>query len=273
MGELAAVRTLLGELADPGLRGLRIRGDGNSTIYLGTRCVVRVGRAWPLTAPAETTCWRVARAAGVPAPRYVAAGMLPTGATYVAYARESGVPVSGRVALRDAGAVLARLHRVDGRAFPQRQHSRPRRRNRYAIAGQELDRIGARSRPAAAAWLSAARQDWAEGRTVATHGDFRPCNLLAAGGRVGCVLDWSDARAASPESDLGQSTAADLPDLFAGYRRHAPGRLSFTLVAGHLLARHLALEAGGVLAPGSAAELVHRLTAGSLARLREDTDA
>lgn len=271
MGELAAARDILAALGDVGPTWARARRGANCTVYLGERHVVRVGRAWPLDTAAEIACWRAARAVGVPAPQHCADGVLDSGAPYLVYLRQDGVPACGSRALRAAGAVLARLHTLPGSVFPQEQRCRPRRRERYGTAADAIDLVTGRRRATARRWLAAAAEDWSANRSTAVHGDFRADNLLVKGGRVGTVLDWSDARAAGPECDLGQCAPADLAGLLAGYVAEAAKAPGFGLIAGHMLARHLALEACRVLPAGSADRLVHDLTAGPLLALRDLT--
>jgi aminoglycoside phosphotransferase (APT) family kinase protein len=71
--------------------------------------------------------------------------------------------------------------------------------------------------------LAAARPE-PSGPPCIVHGDYRPANLMGAGGRVTGILDWEMATAGDPACDFGVSTMREwgvwLPDedLLARYR-------------------------------------------------------
>ncbi|MFI6347339.1 phosphotransferase family protein [Streptomyces sp. NPDC050560] len=250
-GELAQAAQGLRRCGDPVVRGVRLRHGGNCAIYVGSRLVLRVGRSWPLDTAQELRCWQVARGHGVPAPEALGSGVLPNGRPYVVYRHVAGVPVTSRAGLAAAGGTLAALHAVPGRLFPREAHNLPRRRARYDTALRGRAAVGVRPGSWADGLLGRAAEDWRTSREVAGHGDFRSPNLVARGGRVALVLDWSDARATSPESDLGQLAPEQLDDVLAGYLAHARRPPDPGLVAGHVLARHVALEAAGVFPAGT----------------------
>nr|AFD20745.1 aminoglycoside phosphotransferase [Streptomyces rimofaciens] len=261
-GEISEVRRVLRRLGDGGPRSVRVRENGNCAVYVGDRLVVRVGHSWPLDARGELHCWSVARDAGVPAPERIDEGRLPGGRTYVAYVYVMGTPAGTPASLAAAGAVLARLHTVPGEHFPAVAHNLPRRRDRYRTAVRCARAAGLAPGGLAHRCLLRAADDWRRSREVAAHGDFRTPNLVVRGRGVRAVLDWSDARAASPESDLGQLGPGQLRPLLRGYLDRARRAPDLELVAGHMLARHLALEAAGVFPAGTSAALARRFGPG-----------
>lgn len=259
VGEVWEAQAVLRGLGDSGVRQVRLRAGGNCAIYLGRQFVVRVGRSWPLDPRAEMDVWRIARAGGVPAPEAAGAGVLPAGRPYVAYRKVRGVPAGTPAALRIAGQVLARLHQIPGRLFPAKVVGLPRRRRRYVMAEQSAALIDAASRSFATTCLARATVDWHAAAHVATHGDFRVPNLVSCADQVVGVLDWTDARPGSPESDLGQLELSQLGHVTAGYQELSSLQPDPELVAGHMLARHLALEAAGVFPAGISARVAARL--------------
>jgi aminoglycoside phosphotransferase (APT) family kinase protein len=104
--------------------------------------------------------------------------------------------------------------------------------------------------------VEAAAADWRDRRDTAAHLDFRAVNLLALRDRIVGVIDWSDARRASPESDLGQVDLSDLPQVLSGYEQSASRHVDLSIVAGYSLARYLALEVSEVLPAGSSKDAV-----------------
>ncbi|MEU6301341.1 phosphotransferase [Streptomyces chartreusis] len=254
-GELARAAAVLRRCGDPDVRDVRLTQGGNCTVYFGSELVLRVGRSWPLDTAQELGCWRVARSHGVPAPEEAGSGVLADGRPYLVYRHVAGVPVESRSGLAAAGETLASLHTVSGRRFPQEAHNLPRRRARYDTALRGGSSVGIPGGSWADALLRQAAEDWRTSREVAGHGDFRSPNLVSREGRVALVLDWTDARAASPESDLGQLAPDQLDHLLPGYLAHARRQPDLDLVAGHLLARHVALEVGGVFPAGTSARV------------------
>jgi len=253
--ELAQAAAVLRRCGDPVLRRVRLRHGGNCAIYIGSGLVLRVGRSWPLNTAQELRCWQVARDHGVPAPEGVDSGVLPNGRPYLVYRHVAGLPVVSRSGLAAAGATLASLHAVPGDRFPRETHNLPRRKARYDTALRGRRAVGVRDGSWADAVLRRAARDWRTSHEVAGHGDFRSPNLVAGKARVALVLDWSDARAASPESDLGQLAVEQLEPVLAGYLAHARRPPDLELVAGHALARHVALEVGGVFPAGTSARI------------------
>lgn len=254
-GELAQAAEVLRRCGDPDVRDVRMLHGGNCAVYIGSELVLRVGRSWPLDTAQELSCWRVARSHGVPAPEEAGSGILADARPYLVYRHVAGVPVEGRSDLAAAGETLASLHAVSGHRFPQVTHNLPRRRARYDTALRGGGTVGIPGGSWADALLRQAAEDWRTSREVAGHGDFRSPNLVSRKGRVALVLDWTDARAASPESDLGQLAPDQLDHLLPGYRAHARRQPDLDLVAGHLLARHVALEVGGVFRTGTSARI------------------
>lgn len=248
---LRVARRLTGDL-----RQVRAHRGGNTVVVLVGDLVVRVGNNWPLSVDLEARCCAAALAGGVPAPRIVELGEC-LGNAYLVYRRMTGWPPEDVDAVRHAGAVLGRLHDIDPVDFPIEQSSQPRRRRRHELAAAAVDRCVPRpARRWVEGLLAAARADWANRHDTATHGDFRGVNLLASQRRVVGVLDWSDVRRASPESDLGQVEPRHLRSLLDGYREQTAREVDLDLVAGHSLARFLALESTGVVRPGHARRAV-----------------
>lgn len=64
----------------------------------------------------------------------------------------------------------------------------------------DVERLGLRGLRRAFAWLAAHRP--APSRLVLCHGDLHAYNLVFDGGRVSAVLDWTNARLASPGFDI-----------------------------------------------------------------------
>ncbi len=228
------------------------RLHANTALFFTDHYVTRVGLTARLCAEAEAACAATARAGGVPAPEVIASGYLPDGSGYLLCRAIAGWPPRRAAALSAAGGLLARLHQLDRSAFPVDQHSRRRRRERFAIAGAAAGSLlDAERLRWAAGPLAAARRDWDSNRSCPAHGDFGARNLLAWGDEIRGVVDWTDARQASPESDLGQVDIEDLPAVWAGYQAAAASSVDIGLAAGHSIARYLALEHVGVMAAGA----------------------
>jgi aminoglycoside phosphotransferase (APT) family kinase protein len=244
--------------ADTGETARRVvaRSAANTALVYTDHFVTRVGLTADLNVAAEHACSVTARAGGVPAPEVVATGRLSSGRAYLVSRRIAGWRPRSRAALCAAGELLARLHRLDGRTFPAEQHCRRRRRDRYPIARTALALLDRERRKWAEPALERAADDWLECRAGPVHGDFGSRNLLARGDTVIGIVDWTDARQASPETDLGQVDLADLEAVWVGYRSAGSARIDFSLVAGHSLARYLALESFGVFPAGTSMAVV-----------------
>lgn len=244
-------RSRLAGLGDP-LSTLDVVFGGNCVAILGTELVLRVSRQWPIEPGTERLAWEAARSAGCPAPEHVGSGHI-NGHPFVVYRRIGGHPPSGVQDIRAAAVALARLHTADAGTFPAELRSRYRRRERFAIALDAVAILPRADRHPVRRLIEDARDDWAIRRPVAVHGDFRRSNLLAANGRITGVLDWSDCRRGSRESDLGGAEVRDVCGLVAAYEEIAAQPVDRRIVAGYVLARCLALRAFGV--PGVASDL------------------
>jgi aminoglycoside phosphotransferase (APT) family kinase protein len=262
MLSLQTALDVLGRLEGAPAKPVLIRrsAEANTTIVATRSLVLRVGQAWPLAPGIEARCCAAARAVGVPAPEVLEVGVV-AGRPYMVYRRLGGHQPRTTLLADESAAVLARLHTADYREFPADQHCRPRRRHRFLLARRGLTQLADPSvRATAARSLAAAEEDW-ERRDVAAHGDFRWPNLLARGTVIVGVLDWTDVRQASRESDLGNVELNELGPLVAAYQRVAGTEIDRSLVAGYVFARHLALTACGVLTAGAADRAVRHVAA------------
>jgi aminoglycoside phosphotransferase (APT) family kinase protein len=163
----------------------------------------------------EAACMTAAGAAGVPSPEVLAAGTGPGPLAdgYVLMSHVVGESVPQRIlrdeayaALRagfaaECGAILARLHQVDGATVPG------------LPGGDQLDLWSAElatdpdPHPIldhVAAWLRRHRPEPVAQRLV--HGDFRLGNLLVEPAGVRAVLDWELAHLGDPVEDLAWLT-------------------------------------------------------------------
>jgi hypothetical protein len=231
---------------------VRCAAGANCALAFGRDLVFRVANAWPFDPDSERRAWCAARAEGCPAPEYVDAGNLDS-RPYAVYRRLPGQHVSTETGMAVAGPVLAAIHRSDPRCFPPTLLSRPRRRARFLIALDAISLLPRSIQRRSRKLVDAAHQDWAYSRSFAVHGDFRRANILEADAAISGVLDWSDCRVGSRESDLGTTNVADVRSLLRAYQQAAAVSVDLDLVAGHVFARCLALTACGV--PGASLEL------------------
>jgi hypothetical protein len=258
--QAGAVRQLaskvLSQLGDEA-HEVRFATGANCALAIGGDLVFRVANAWPFAPDCERRAWCAARAERCPAPEYVSGGSID-GRPYVVYRRMPGQHVSTDAGIAAAGPVLAAIHRSDPSHFPSELLSRPRRRARFLLALDAISLLPRSLHRRGRKLVDDAHQDWTYTRSFAVHGDFRRANILQADAAISGVLDWSDCRVGSRESDLGTANAADVSTLVRAYQQAASVSVDLDLVAGHVFARCLALTACGV--PGSSLEL-HRATA------------
>ncbi|MGH3773450.1 MAG: phosphotransferase family protein [Pseudonocardiaceae bacterium] len=246
------LRTAIGILEQVESRSVRpaeVRrlADGNTTLVTDGLFVVRVGHAWPLDPALEARCCACARDGGVPAPEIAHIGTA-RGRPYLVYRRIEGYHPRPGVLTGLIAEALARLHACDPAPFPLIQTARPRRRDRFILADKALTSLLDRGLGRTVARLiSAAAADWASRADVPVHGDYRAPNLLVQHDALTGVLDWTDVRRASRESDLGNVEISDLEPLVATYERVTGLRLDRAVIAGHALARHFALAAAGII--------------------------
>ena len=217
----------------------------NCLVICGASLVVRIARAWPFDPDRERRAWDAARLAGCPAPEYLGSGRRH-GRPYIVYRRLPGERVTSESGMSAAAAVLARIHAADRDEFPRELSSRHRRLARFQIALDAASLIPRADRAFGRQLIAAAADDWSRCRLVAVHGDFRRPNILEGAGRITGVLDWSDCRTGSRESDLGGTDVADVPALVRAYQAAAARTVDHDLVAGYMLARCLALRACAV---------------------------
>ena len=215
---------------------------------------VMAGR--PLDHAGEAAVIRAACAAGVIAPQIVAE-LEPRdgiGSGFVmrrlpgTAAPETALGQGGAALLRDLGAALAAIHRIDPAAVPMAPLLDPAT-GVEAMAAQFAEHGG--DRPIIAlglAWLRANCPAPTPPRLI--HGDFRIGNLMTEGGRLTGVLDWEIAHRGDFHEDLAFGCMAvwrfgrldapgfglgSLDDLFAAYAAASgalvdPARFRFWLV-------------------------------------------
>jgi aminoglycoside phosphotransferase (APT) family kinase protein len=239
---------------------LRLSVDGNTVTAETTDHVIRIAWRAPMQVNREARIWAAAARAGLPTPSLIGAGDVD-GYPYMVCTRLRGWPdpVAPAV-LHDAGVKLASLHGVEPGAFPEELDARPRRRNRFALAERFVRAHAGRLGDTVLRCLDCAARDWRTASHTATHGDFRGPNLLAAGNRVTGVVDWSDARRASPEADLGGVDWLRFGAVLDGYRtvrRDLRGAELF----GYVVARYAALAEAGVVRRSTAWGVIDRCAA------------
>lgn len=232
-----------------------------ATVIMGANCVVavdpelvvRLAFTWPFDPQREAAAWTAARCAGIPAPEHVASGQAD-GQPYVVYRRLPGEPLKTSAGVIAAAQTLAAIHHLDlTLAPPDRRMIRPRRRARFALALDAIALLPPAERSVARWLVTAARLDFERSCGTVVHGDFRGPNVLEFDGRISGVVDWSDHRQGSPESDLGGTDLILLEPLVRAYEDVTSRLLDRDLLAGHALARTLALTACAV--PGADSEL------------------
>jgi aminoglycoside phosphotransferase (APT) family kinase protein len=160
----------------------------------------------------EAELLRAAHAAGVPAPRVVAASDDPAvlGLPFIVLERVEGQTIARRILRDDAyaavrprlvgqcAAALARLHAMPPEAVGGLDE--PDQLELWAGILHGLDD----PHPAfelALRWLAAHRPP--PGRTALVHGDFRLGNLVVGPAGLASVLDWELAHRGDPLEDLG----------------------------------------------------------------------
>lgn len=105
--------------------------------------------------------------------------------------------------------VLAELHRLDGSVLGLPDPGPRPAEHELDRWERELDAQELEPHPQlrlAIVWLRD-RLPPPPARTVVVHGDFRPANVLVAGGGLDVLLDWELARRGDPLDDLGWYTA------------------------------------------------------------------
>lgn len=265
-GEGPPSRTVLGQaLRLLGIHGseiceLRVSPSGNTIVAETSDQVVRISWCAPLHAEQEARIWRAAGRVGIPVPELVRHGEVG-GHQYMVYGRLPGwtEPTAG-TALREAGVKLAALHGAVIDPFPLDLVSRPRRRNRFALARLFLRDHGSRLPERVAECVELAESDWTSAFHTPTHGDYRGSNLLARGDRISGVVDWSDARRASPEADLGNVDRLRFRGVLDGYLTVVP-RIRGAQLLGYYASRYAALAAAGVMGAGAAIAAVEQCAA------------
>lgn len=123
--------------------------------------------------------------------------------------------------LRDAAAVLGRLHAVEPVAIGLGDEPVGTIAEEIARWSRLLDTVDPALAPGwetAAARLRASAPSSIE-RPALVHGDFRLGNLLATGGRIAAIIDWELWSVGDPRVDLGWFLANADP---ATYRRSTP---------------------------------------------------
>jgi aminoglycoside phosphotransferase (APT) family kinase protein len=253
--------TLLGRILNiPPLRGrevceLHLNPAGNTLVAETADHVVRVAWCAPMDIECEARMWAEAVRVGIPAPELVASGTLD-GHQYMVYTRLAGWPEPTSAAVLDeAGVKLAALHEAATHVFPRQLVARPRRMNRFALARSFLRRHVEHVSPGVVDCVELAELDWTCSFHTPTHGDFRGSNLLARGLKLSGVLDWSDARRASREADLGGVDWPRFRRVLGGYLTVCPDVRGAELL-GYFVGRHAALAEAGVIGRHSALRVI-----------------
>jgi aminoglycoside phosphotransferase (APT) family kinase protein len=210
--------------------------------------VYDAGKLWRATGGLDTEVWRVERPGGACALRLFRAGQARVAhreAAALRAAAAGGIPVPAVLAegTHDARPLLL-LAWCPGRTLAASLQATPWR---VWTLGRQLGalhaRIHALSPPASLpTWLEwsgpvepALRRaiDSAQPRDGALlHLDYHPLNVLVVRERLGCVLDWVNARAGDPRADLARTEALLLaPPLAPGLARPAVRALLRLLAA------------------------------------------
>lgn len=163
----------------------------------------RIGTAWPFRAPVpvrvgaptQSFPWRWSIAPWVPGVPSSLAPLSPVGA-------------------RELGAALAALHVIAPAQAPRHP---TRSRSLAARAARFEDRLHTlHRRTEGTGWrveVAAAQRVFHEGAAVTrpvptwTHLDLRNAHVLTHEGRLAGIIDWGDAAAGDPASDIGQALA------------------------------------------------------------------
>lgn len=190
-----------------------------------------------------------ARAAGVPTAEPLA--FVPGPPAVYAMRHVAGRPLSSRdgAAAREAGAALARFHRL-GAKPPFATGALRWDEQVLAWAGRDLAGLGRSGVLAgdeiAALWgrFVAARDRFAARPVALLHGDLQPVHVLVAarGGRVVALLDFVDTQPGDPLHDLAVLTlwdAALTAPLLAGYATIPDDAATRALLADYRLLRQI----------------------------------
>ena len=208
--------------------GERHEGWDNVTIRLGDALAVRLPRRRLAAATVVTELdWlpRISAAWTFPVPRPLREGTPQGGypwrwsvVQWIDGTPAYAAPLNAEGA-RDLGSALAQVHvpaPADAPRNPFRSHPLVSRAERLdlrleALAAQHGDRIHADL--ARGIFEEGARQP--AGPTTWAHLDIHGENILTTQGRLSGFLDWGDAAAGDPATDLGQALVLVGPSLFA----------------------------------------------------------
>ena len=163
----------------------------------------------------------------IPAPRLLAIGDAPV--LHSVLSLVAGAPLTDAAApppvLRAAARHLAALHQLALDAPPPYVRVLPADDDNGRAAIPQLVANGMLSQ-AQADWasevLDALERDGGVETASLLHGDLRPNNLMATGGRLRGIIDWGDASFGPPAVDFGCLPPTLLPGFLAAYRRAWP---------------------------------------------------
>ncbi|WP_375386074.1 phosphotransferase enzyme family protein [uncultured Microbacterium sp.] len=241
------------------LRLLQASPSANAVVVEAPGLIYKFAMGAPLYPASEQAMWSHGRRAGMQTPILRRTGEV-AGRAFIAYNKLLGAaPKPTDDVLVSAGRALARLHAAPPRrGYPMSQRARPRRMRRFGIALESSKASALRRWAEYRPLIADACRDWETSHSVATHGDYRCANLLVVDGTLTGVIDWSDGRMASRESDLGGVDARALPLVMTGYSS-VNDLISIPLVRGYALARIVALWESSVISDDAASDTLSTL--------------
>jgi aminoglycoside phosphotransferase (APT) family kinase protein len=228
-GGRAAVAAALGaEVAELRYRALE-RGVTHDTLIVsvGERPagVLRLAPSRPEVLPRlhpfeEGALFELLEGSGLPAPRALIidreGGELGVPGLLMSYCEGANTLTwermeerGGAGAVEDAFATIVRMHEMPVPAgWPERDEPETHRERELAGTRRLLEDAGAGAPAALRRWLPEleAHPPAPTGSGCIVHGDFRPANMMAAGGKVTGILDWEMATTGDPLCDFGVST-------------------------------------------------------------------
>lgn len=247
----AAAQHCLARLSDAGVPLRALYRQPDRAIYLAeASCIVLKVYVDAAALRREWAVAQRARAAALPVPELLA--FAPGPPAVIAMRHVAGRPLtSGQSdAAREAGALLARFHRLGAR--PPFATGRATWEEHIAAWAERelarLDRLGIlRDEQIAALRQSFADQrDRLAARPIALlHGDLQPAHIIVdrRGERVVALLDFADAQPGDPLLDIAVLTLRDgalIGPVLAGYGQIADDAATRALLATYRLLRHLA---------------------------------